>query len=626
MAKPDHGAAEDSGQGSSSDEPSEAASPVGGNSPLEWFVPRGCRDFDQRQRIQVFAFSNIAAVPLTLALALVVRLEGGKEAAGLVRLVLLGVGLSALPLPLKWAGRLELFAAASAQLFCALILMIAFYSGGFVSPALPWLVVAFGSTAYYLVPWPRWRAANAVVQFAQVVVFALVAAYSPPPPFASDRTLLYLWIASSIALIALFQLLLNQVARMDAAKRRRLEREVAFRQAVEAELRRSREHLLFAQEVGRIGSAEMDVASQTLRWSDEMFSIFGLDLATTDVSLATYLDRIHPEDRGDVRAAMDLAVRRLPAEQIEARFIHSTGETRWISQQSESLIGTDGQTKVLFVVQDITKRKRAEEERASLEHQLQQAQKLDALGQLAGGVAHDFNNLLAVIHGRLEMAEEELAGMPEVRDWVRSAARATERGASLTKMMLAFARAQPLQQRDIDPSVVIGETTEMLRRLLGETIAIKAVTAPEQWHCEADPGQLQNALLNLAVNARDAMPRGGKLTIATRNIRLEAEDAAKIVGAKPGDYIEISVADDGTGMPPAVVARAFEPFFTTKEAGKGTGLGLSMVNGFVRQSGGYVTIDSQIGRGTTVRIHLPRRASRTREQTLGEAATRASGA
>jgi CheY-like chemotaxis protein len=238
------------------------------------------------------------------------------------------------------------------------------------------------------------------------------------------------------------------------------------------------------------------------------------------------------------------------------------------------------------------------------------------VGQLTGGVAHDFNNLLAVILGNAELLAERL-GTDDRQ--VAAVMRAAGRGAELTQRLLAFSRHQPLKPRAIDMAGRVAGMTELLTRTLGATIEISVTSAPGLWRASADPGQLENALLNLAINARDAMPEGGRLSISTANASLEpgeiaallagqAPEAALEAAREPGDYVVLSVSDTGTGMNPAVLARVFEPFFTTKDVGQGSGLGLSMVYGFARQSGGFVAIESAPGHGTTVRLYLPRTA------------------
>ncbi len=242
--------------------------------------------------------------------------------------------------------------------------------------------------------------------------------------------------------------------------------------------------------------------------------------------------------------------------------------------------------------------------RKTLEHQLLQAQKMEAVGQPTGGVAHDFNNLLAVILGNLDMMRERVAE-PALKDLVETALRASQRGAELTQRLLAFSRRQMLRPETVDINQMVAGMIDLLRRTLGEMVQIRTTLSEDVWPVQVDPGQLENALLNLTVNARDAMPEGGVLTIETGNVVLDGGYAARSPDVAPGQYMLLTVSDTGIGMPPEVVMRAFEPFFTTKETGKGSGLGLSMVYGFVKQSGGHITIYSEPRHGTTVKIYLP---------------------
>jgi signal transduction histidine kinase len=240
-----------------------------------------------------------------------------------------------------------------------------------------------------------------------------------------------------------------------------------------------------------------------------------------------------------------------------------------------------------------------------LQEQLQQSQKIEAIGQLTGGIAHDFNNLLAIVLGNLELLQEEMRGDAGPAQRVATAVRATLRGADLTKRLLVFARRQTLAPQLTQVNDLIRNMKELLRRPLGPTIDMELLLADDLKPAEIDPAQLETSLLNLIVNARDAMPEGGRLTIRTANAELPRRPDGAGKGAKPVDCIHISVTDTGNGMSPEVMARAFDPFFTTKGVGQGTGLGLSMVYGFVKQSGGHVQLDSEPGRGTTVSLYLP---------------------
>lgn len=241
-----------------------------------------------------------------------------------------------------------------------------------------------------------------------------------------------------------------------------------------------------------------------------------------------------------------------------------------------------------------------------LERALHQVQKMEALGQLTGGVAHDFNNILQVILSSLELSLKHLVGGTAVARYLQNAIAATEQGAKLTGQLLAFARRNPLRPEPLRLERLVGDMTSLVRRTLGESIAIELATSDELWTAIVDPNQLQNALLNLAINARDAMPNGGKLTIELSNSTLDVSYAATDREVTPGEYVLLAVTDTGTGMSADTLERVFEPFFTTKPDGTGTGLGLSMVYGFVKQSKGHIRIDSELGRGTTVNLYLPR--------------------
>ena len=245
-------------------------------------------------------------------------------------------------------------------------------------------------------------------------------------------------------------------------------------------------------------------------------------------------------------------------------------------------------------------------DREAAEAQIRQMQKMETIGQLTGGIAHDFNNMLAVVIGSLELARRRIAEPARALASIGGAEEGARRASQLVTRLLAFSRQQELQPRILDANALVSGMSDLLRRTLGESITIEIVLADGPWRCFADAMQIENAVLNLAVNARDAMPGGGTLTIETVNADLDEPYTRRHVDVEPGQYVMISVADTGTGMPDSVIERAFDPFFTTKEIGKGTGLGLSQVYGFVKQSGGHVAISSATGVGTTIKLYLPR--------------------
>jgi PAS domain S-box-containing protein len=316
-----------------------------------------------------------------------------------------------------------------------------------------------------------------------------------------------------------------------------------------------------------------------------------------------------PEDieRGVPAVALE-TVRREGRYEAEGWRVRKDGRRFWASVVIDSVRDDDG-TLIGFakVTRDLTERREAQLELERSREQLFQSQKMEALGQLTGGLAHDFNNLLTGITGSLELLSTRIAQgrLSEVDRYVAAAQGAAKRAAALTHRLLAFARRQTLDPKPTQANKLIGGMEELIRRTVGPEIAVETVLCAGLWPTLCDPHQIENALLNLCINARDAMPDGGRLTIETANTWVD-ERGARERDMAPGQYVAMCVTDTGTGMAPGVIARAFDPFFTTKPIGMGTGLGLSMVYGFARQSGGQVRIYSEVGAGTTVRLYLPR--------------------
>ncbi|RYJ02586.1 MAG: PAS domain S-box protein, partial [Acetobacteraceae bacterium] len=348
---------------------------------------------------------------------------------------------------------------------------------------------------------------------------------------------------------------------------------------------------LLSQDLMLVAGFDGQVESVNPAWT----KVLGWDLAA--MRGTRFLDLVHPEDRDATLRETFRLGQGLATHRFENRYRHQDGGWLWISWTAVPAEGL-----IHAVGRDVTAEKAAAEALRAAEEQLRQAQKMEAVGQLTGGIAHDFNNLLTGIIGSLALLKKRVAEgrAAETGRYVEAATLSAQRAAALTQRLLAFARRQPLDPRPVDVASLIRSMEELLRRTIGETIALSIEIMPGLQPTLCDPNQLENAVLNLAINARDAMPEGGRLVIHAGTTRLEQDD--EVI---PGDYVCLSVGDTGVGMPPSVMARAFDPFFTTKPTGQGTGLGLSMVYGFVRQSGGNVRIRSTPGEGTTVRLCLP---------------------
>lgn len=338
-----------------------------------------------------------------------------------------------------------------------------------------------------------------------------------------------------------------------------------------------------------------------------------LGYTTEELRSTSSLEQIHPDDRHLVEEAAREARTGGVGRTIQYRMRHKNGAWHVLESGASSVLNAHGQVEKLIIVnRDVTARR-------NLEDQFRQAQKMEAVGRLSGGVAHDFNNLLGVIIGYAEFLQERLEPQNDLRGSVDEILNAGKRAAALTRQLLAFSRQQVLDPKVIDLNGAVSDMEKLLRRLIGEDVELSTQLASDLGRVKADQGQFEQVVMNLAVNARDAMPQGGKLIIATENIVMDDAFVRRYpYPVQPGPYVCLSVTDSGIGMDAETKARAFEPFFTTKEKGKGTGLGLSTVYGVVKQSGGYIDIFSSPGQGTTFKIYLPRIDEAVNQQAPGQ--------
>ncbi len=408
---------------------------------------------------------------------------------------------------------------------------------------------------------------------------------------------------------------LNTELEYRVAERTR-ELETAAERLRESEQRRS-----LALAAGRMGAWDWNLVTGDYHWDEGQHSVFGTDPAAFSPSADDVYTLIHPEDRPLLRRVRSQALENRTAFNTELRIMAPDGSERWCVTAGAPTMDPDGKPiRLSGVTLDITENKRAEaaltranedleqrvaertREREAAQAQLHEMQKMESLGQLTGGIAHDFNNLLMIVLGNLNLLRKRLPEDPRMLRMIDGAIQGAERGASLTKRMLAFARRQQLRPEAVDVPRLVDSILDMLSRSIGGTIVIDTKFQPGLPTTLVDPNQLELALLNLVLNCRDAMPSGGRITIAVRH---GADVAGRPRDLSAGEYICIAVTDTGTGMDDSTLKRATEPFFTSKGVGKGTGLGLSMVHGLAAQSGGTLRIDSEFGVGTTVEIWLP---------------------
>jgi two-component system cell cycle sensor histidine kinase/response regulator CckA len=386
------------------------------------------------------------------------------------------------------------------------------------------------------------------------------------------------------------------------AASKKLLHEIDERQQAEEALRESEERMKLVLEGSQQGFWDWRIDTGEVKRNELWAEMLGYTLQEIENTLQQWKDFIHPDDRAAaVESLQNHLEGRTPVHEAEYRMLTKDKQYKWILDKGRIVKRDPGgcPSRMTGTHTDITTRK-------ELEEQLIKAQKMEAIGILAGGLAHDYNNLLTAIMGYSEIMMMGLRKEDPFYSYLNEIIKATNRGASLTNQLLAFSRKQIMQPRVINLNGVVIDMDRMLRRLIGEDIDLSTFIDQDLGLVKADPGQIEQILMNLAVNARDAMPNGGKLTVETANVYLDEVYARSHVGVTPGPYVMLAVSDNGMGMDAETISRVFEPFFTTKETGKGTGLGLATVFGIVKQSGGHIWPYSESGRGTTFKIYLPR--------------------
>jgi PAS domain S-box-containing protein len=396
-------------------------------------------------------------------------------------------------------------------------------------------------------------------------------------------------------------LLKDRLARLGQAVQRVLDDRRLQRAKRDAEqaLSATEARMRFALEASQVGIWEADMRTGTLQWSEILEALHGLPPGGFAGTFDAFLGHVYPDDRQHVAEIIERSTRDRTDSNVLYRTQWPDGTIHWISGIGRtSYDATGAPVRAAGIGLDMT-------ERRNLEEQYRQAQKMEAIGQLAGGIAHDFNNLLTAIRGFCELLSESLGSRPEYLADLGEIRRAAEQATSLTQQLLAFSRRQVLELHVLDLRDALRSMTPMLKRLIGEDVEIVLRLPDDLGRVKADPGQIEQVVLNLAINARDAMPNGGKLFLEVADVVLDESYARAHAPTRPGRYVMLAVSDTGIGMDAATQARAFEPFFTTKQKGKGTGLGLATVYGIVRQSGGHIWLYSEPGRGSTFKVYLP---------------------
>jgi two-component system, cell cycle sensor histidine kinase and response regulator CckA len=364
-------------------------------------------------------------------------------------------------------------------------------------------------------------------------------------------------------------------------------------------LNEEQERTRFAMAAAHMGVWDIDLVTSAVTWSETLAPVFGLAPSQAPATLDSFLKLVHPDDRPSFIEHMRLAIAEQKEFTIEFRVVWPDGSHRWVAGRARVVYDEQRRpARLLGVGMDVHHQK-------VLEQQFHSAQKMEAIGQLAGGIAHDFNNMLTAVLGNANLVLDELDSGSPFRADLEEIVKAAERAAALTRQLLAFGRKQVMQPVPVDLNASVRDLMQILRRVIGEHIELMTTEAPQLAPVRADPTQVEQVIMNLVVNARDAMPGGGRLAIETANVELDEAYAAEHISVRPGRYVMLSVSDTGTGIDEPTKRRLFEPFFTTKERGKGTGLGLATVYGIVKQSGGYIWVYSELGHGTTFKVYLP---------------------
>jgi two-component system, cell cycle sensor histidine kinase and response regulator CckA len=406
---------------------------------------------------------------------------------------------------------------------------------------------------------------------------------------AKTREQLVTWVAQ----------LRQRIAELEASESKTIARQITSQRIAEADLKRADERMRFALEAAGVGIWDMDYTTGVLQWSETLEVQYGMPRGTFGETFEAFIGRVHPDDRESLVETIERAMKSGADFSVQHRSILPDGTVRWLSGAGRILLGEHGApVRGVGISLDVT-------ERHTLEEQYQQAQRMEAVGQLAGGVAHDFNNLLTVILGYCELLLADLDPDDRRQADIAEIQKAGESAARLTGQLLAFSRRQIIEPTLLDLNVVVSEMRTMLGRLIREDVKVRLGLRHDLAFVKADRGQVEQIVMNLAVNARDAMPSGGTLTIQTANVVFDEHYAATHRAVTPGRYVALTLTDTGTGITPEVKARLFEPFFTTKESGKGTGLGLATVEGIAMRNGGSVSVHTEIGKGTSFTVYFP---------------------